>query len=204
MSEAVFETLCVAFDQLSVAVLILSASGRILFANRAASTMLEAGWPIRLLDGCLQGKDRSVSAALKQAIELVSSRQQSAEACHYEVCLAQPSADRPGAIADLRPLTQDGAEPVIALFITQAGQANHHGIDGFAEAYGLSKAETRILKALVDTQGPAEAAALLNIALSTVKSHLRKIFQKTNTSRQAELLRLVECCRLPFRKSHKG
>jgi len=204
MSEAVFETLCVAFDQLSVAVLILSASGRILFANRAAGAMLEAGWPIRLLDGCLQGKDRSVSAALKQAIELVSSRQQSAEPCHYEVCLAQPSADRPGAIADFRPLSRDGAEPIFALFIVQGGQANHHGIDGFAEAYGLSKAETRILKALVDTQGPAEAAALLNIALSTVKSHLRKIFQKTNTSRQAELLRLVECCRLPFRKSDKG
>ncbi|HWJ17293.1 MAG TPA: PAS domain-containing protein, partial [Geobacterales bacterium] len=76
MSEPVFEALCVAFDQLSVAVLILSASGRILFANQAASAMLEEGWPIRLLDGCLQGKDRGVSAALKQTIEFVSLNQQ--------------------------------------------------------------------------------------------------------------------------------
>ena len=203
MSEPVFEALCVAFDQLSVAVLILSASGRILFANQAASLMLDEGWPIRLLDGCLQGKDRGVSAALKQAIELVSLSQEGEDARHYEVCLSQPSADRPGVIADLRPLTF-GAEAAIAVFITQAGQTNHHGIDGLAEAYGLSKAETRTLKALVETQGPAEAAARLNIALSTVKSHLRKIFQKTNTSRQAELLRLVECCRMPFRKSDKG
>ena len=187
----------------AVAVLILSASGRILFANQAANSMLEEGWPIRLLDGCLQGKDRAVSAALRQAVELVSLSQQCEEARHYEVCLAQPSADRPGVIADLRPLTL-GTEPAIALFITQAGQTNHHGIDGLAEAYGLSKAETRTLKALVETQAPAEAAARLNIALSTVKSHLRKIFQKTNTSRQAELLRLVECCRMPFRKNDEG
>jgi len=204
MSEPVLEALCVALNQLSVAVLILSAGGRILFANEAASAMLENGWPIRLLDGCLQGKDRGVSTALKQAIELVSSRQQGEEVGHFEVCLAQPSADRPGVIADLRQLTFDGAEPAIALFIMQAGQTHHHGIDGLAEAYGLSKAETRTLKALVETQGPAEAAAQLNIALSTVKSHLRKIFQKTNTSRQAELLRLVECCRMPFRKNDKG
>jgi DNA-binding CsgD family transcriptional regulator len=199
MSEPVLEVLCAAFDQLSIAVLILSASGQILFANRAANDMLEAGWPIRLLDGCLQGKDRDVTAALKQAIELVSSSEQGAEAGPYEVCLAHTSVDRPGAIAELRPLTFDDAEPAIALFIMQAGQATYHGIDGLAEAFGLSKAETRSLKALAETQDPAEAAVRLNLALSTVKSHLRRIFQKTNTSRQADLLRLVDCCRTPFR-----
>ena len=204
MSQSVFEALRATFDQLSVAVLILSASGRILFANREASFMLEAGWPIRLLDGCLQGKDRRVSAALKKAIEFVGSRQHGAEAHHDEVCLAKPSAERRGAIAQLRALTLDDAEPAIALFIVQPGQPNHHGIDGLAEAYGLSKAETRILKALMETEGPAEAAARLNIALSTVKSHLRKIFQKTSTSRQADLLRLVERARTPFRKSDNG
>ena len=119
-------------------------------------------------------------------------------------CLARPSADGPGAIAGLRPLTFDDAEPAIALFIMQAGQTSHHGIDGLAEAFGLSKAEARILKALAETQDPAEAAVRLNLALSTVKSHLRKIFQKTSTSRQADLLRLVDSCRTPFRKSDKA
>ncbi|MGA8769754.1 MAG: helix-turn-helix transcriptional regulator [Rhodomicrobium sp.] len=204
MPEPVLDALWAAFDQLSVAVLILSASGRILFVNRAANDMLEAGWPIRLLDGCLQGKDRGVSAALKQAMDLVSSSEQGAEAGPYEVCLAHPSADRPGAIAELRLLTFADAEPAIALFIMQAGQTSHHGIDGLAEAFGLSKAEARILKALAETQDPAEAAVRLNLALSTVKSHLRKIFQKTSTSRQADLLRLVDSCRTPFRKSDKA
>ena len=163
--------------------------------------MLETGWPIRLLDGCLQGKDRNVTASLKRAMELASQSPQDAEAHDQEVCLAQPSAERSGAIAYLRPLGVSGAEPAIALFVMQSGEASQYGIDGLAEAYGLSKAETQILKALIETQTTAEAAVRLNIALSTVKSHLRKIFQKTNTSRQADLLRLVECFRTPFRKS---
>lgn len=201
MCEPVFQVLCAALDQLNAAILILTASGRILFANRQAKVMLETGWPIRLLDGCLQGKDRNVTASLKRAMELASQSPQDAEAHDQEVCLAQPSAERSGAIAYLRPLGVSGAEPAIALFVMQSGEASQYGIDGLAEAYGLSKAETRILKALIETQTTAEAAVRLNIALSTVKSHLRKIFQKTNTSRQADLLRLVECFRTPFRKS---
>ncbi len=201
MSEPVFEALCAAFDQLNGAVLILTASGRMLFANRLANTMLEDGWPIRLLDGCLLGKDRGVTAALKRAMELASLSLQNTEAHNHEVCLVQPSAERPGAIAYLRPLALSGAEPALALFVMQAGGTSQYGIDGLAEAYGLSKAETRILKALVEAQTTAEAAIRLNVAISTVKSHLRKIFQKTNTSRQADLVRLVECCRTPFRKN---
>ena len=201
MSEFVFEAMCAAFDQMNAAVLILTASGRMLFANRAANAMLDAGWPIRLLDGCLQGKDRSVNASLKRAMELASLNPENPGAHDHEVCLAQPSAELPGAVAYLRPLALCGAEHALVLFVMQAGETSQYGIDGLAEAYGLSKAETRILKALIEAQTTAEAAARLNVALSTVKSHLRKIFQKTNTSRQVDLLRLAECCRTPFRKN---
>lgn len=109
MSEPAFEALRAVFDQLSLAVIILSAGGQILFANRKANAMLEAGWPVRLLDGCLHG-DRSAGAALKQAIELASSCPESAAPCHFEVCLAQASAERPAVLATLRRLTWDGAE----------------------------------------------------------------------------------------------
>ena len=204
MSEAIFEALCAVLDQLNVAVIILSITGKVRFSNRPASVMLEAGWPIRILDGCLQGRDREVSARLKKAIELLSSPTHDAQAVDQEICFAQASEERPGAIGCVRLVpTLAGQEPAVALFIVESGRASQYALDGLAEAYGLSKAETRILKALVEARTPAEAAALLNIALSTVKSHLRKIFLKTNTSRQSDLLRLVECCRTPFQKSEK-
>ncbi len=200
MSDAIFEALCAMFDQLGLAVFILSGCGQVLFANRPAHAMLEKGWPVRLVDGCLQGKDRAVSAELKRLIEALGSALPDTGAREHELCLAQSLAEQKGALGCLRLLT-GGAETTIALFVAETGQTSQYGIDGFAAAYELSKAETRILKAFVEAQTPAEAAARLNIAPSTVKSHLRKIFHKTNTSRQAELLRLVECCRTPFRKT---
>ena len=205
MSEAILEALCTTFDLLGVAVVILSSAGRVLFANKPAKAMMDKGWPIRMADGFLQGKDRETTAELRQALKLLGSGQQSAEARDYELCLAQSPAGQPGAIGCLRLLASGGnPEPAIALFITETGQTSQYGIDGLAEAYGLSKAETRVLSVFVEAQTPAETAARLNIAVSTVKSHIRKIFNKTNTSRQAELLLLIECCRTPFRKIDGG
>ena len=196
MSEAVWAAM---FDELSVAVLILSVGGRVIAANLAARALLEAGWPVRLLDGSLQGKDRAATDNLKQAIDAAV---HSPDPQDHELCLAQSGEGQKGAIGYIRSLRCiPGAEPLIALFITETGQKSLYCLDALAEAYGLSKAETRALKAFVEAQNLAETAAQLNVAVSTVKSHIKKIFHKTNTSRQLELVRLVECCRTPFRKA---
>jgi DNA-binding CsgD family transcriptional regulator len=199
MTEELLGALCAAYDELALAILILSINGRILFANLAAKTMIENSWPIRALDGHIQAIEPRANAQLKKAIESLS--RADGEAYEHEFCLATSSAQREGAIGCMRLLQSlSGGEPAIALFITETGQKSHYGLHGFADTYGLSKAEARTLKALVETQTPANAAIRLNVAISTVKSHIRKIFQKTNTSRQTELLRLVESCRTPFRK----
>jgi DNA-binding CsgD family transcriptional regulator len=200
MPEELLGALCAAYDELALAVLILSMNGRILFANLTAKTMLEKCWPIRASDGHVQAIEPAANAQLRKAIENLG--RADGEASEHEFCLVRSSAEKPGAIGCLRLLQSlSGGEPAIAFFITETGQKSHYGLDGFAEAYGLSKAEARTLKALVEAQTPANAAVRLNVALSTVKSHIRKIFQKTNISRQADLLRLVESCRTPFRKT---
>jgi len=200
MSEELLGALCAAYDELALAVLILSMSGRILFANLAAKAMLERSWPIRSVEGHVQALDPAANIELRKAIENLG--RADGKAYEHEICLVRSSAEKPGAIGCLRLLQSlNETEPAIALFITETGQKSHYGLDGFASAYGLSKAEARTLKALVETQTPANAAAHMNVAISTVKSHIRKIFQKTNTCRQADLLRLVESCRTPFRKA---
>jgi DNA-binding CsgD family transcriptional regulator len=200
MPEELLGALCAAYDELALAVLILSINGRILFANLAAKTMLEKSWPIRTVDGHVQVIVPAANTQLGKAIERL--RQGGGGTQEHEFCLVRSSVEKSGAIGCLRLLqSMSGGEPAIAFFITETGQKNHYGLDGFAEAYSLSRAESRTLKALVETQTPANAAARLNVALSTVKSHIRKIFQKTNMSRQADLLRLVESCRTPFRRA---
>jgi DNA-binding CsgD family transcriptional regulator len=56
-----------------------------------------------------------------------------------------------------------------------------------AAAYGLTPAETRLLESLLAGRNFAETATSLGIALTTAKTHLDRIFQKTGVRRQAEL-----------------
>lgn len=56
------------------------------------------------------------------------------------------------------------------------------------ERLGLTAAETRIATRLVDGRSPREIAAELGVGVSTVRTHLARIFAKTGTSRQAELV----------------
>ena len=62
-------------------------------------------------------------------------------------------------------------------------------------AYGadieLTPAELRVLMALVEIGGVPEVAPVLGIAETTVRTHLRHLFEKTGTSRQADLVKIV-------------
>ena len=63
--------------------------------------------------------------------------------------------------------------------------------------HDLTPAETRVLELIVEGKTPAEIAGQLGVSLSTTKSHLQRVFDKTGTSRQVELVRLVGSLALP-------
>ena len=60
-----------------------------------------------------------------------------------------------------------------------------------AAFFGLTPAETRLASHLAGGATLAEAAEDLGVARTTVSTHLRAIFSKTRTNRQAELVRLL-------------
>ncbi|GEM_PF-5189746 len=55
-------------------------------------------------------------------------------------------------------------------------------------AYGLSVAESRVAWLLTEGLAPDQIAAQLNVTMATIRSHLKRLFVKTSTSRQAELV----------------
>lgn len=60
-----------------------------------------------------------------------------------------------------------------------------------AQSYGLTPAEIRITQALTQGRKLMQIAADLGVSRSTVAFHMRNIFQKTDTGRQAELVALL-------------
>jgi len=64
-------------------------------------------------------------------------------------------------------------------------------IDAAGRLFALTAQELRVLALLADGTTPRLIAARLEVAVSTVRSHMKALFQKTCTTRQAELIRLV-------------
>ncbi len=58
-----------------------------------------------------------------------------------------------------------------------------------ARSFNLTPTELRVLLGIVEVGGVAETAKALGIARGTVKTHLQRLFAKTGTNRQAELVK---------------
>jgi DNA-binding CsgD family transcriptional regulator len=73
-----------------------------------------------------------------------------------------------------------------------------HPVEARARRYGLTAAEMRVLFAVVEISGVPEVANILGISQATVKTHLQRIFGKTGTARQADLVKLIAGLAGPF------
>jgi DNA-binding CsgD family transcriptional regulator len=182
-------------DLIATGVVLVDNAARIIHANRAAQSMLDEGSPIRSERGELRAHLPETTAALKTAIAKCTGNEVAIGAAGIGIPAPQADGEPmlihalPLASGDFRARIAPGASA--ALFITPA-------LDGFgappaalAALFDLSPAETRTLERLIAGDTPTEAAAALGIALTTVRTHLAHIFEKTGTSRQPELVALA-------------
>jgi DNA-binding CsgD family transcriptional regulator len=65
------------------------------------------------------------------------------------------------------------------------------GIVALARIFNLTCAEARVLAHLAEDRTPAEIGSALGISVTTVRTHLQSLFQKTGARRQPELVRLA-------------
>jgi DNA-binding CsgD family transcriptional regulator len=78
----------------------------------------------------------------------------------------------------------------LLLICRQAEDATRH-VDAAARRFGLTTAERRLLKLLLEGMSLAGAAFSLGVARTTARTHLQRIFDKTGRRRQSDLVRLV-------------
>lgn len=94
--------------------------------------------------------------------------------------------DRPAALVFL---TDPDAQPASRATLLQA-------------FYGLTPTECRLAEQLAQGWELAQIAGKLHVAVGTVRTHLKNIYRKTGTGRQADLVRLV--LGLPSRGTGEG
>ena len=199
MEAATFETV---LNTLSVAVLLIGANLKIIHANSAAQTLLEAGDPIGSHDGALKPQSQQVTAALR-AVLPNTARTKTAIGDYSHRIPAQSANGDPYVLHVLtlkhRSMPAElTLSAIAAIFVTPAIGQSQSPDAALAALFNLTRAEARVLSEIASGSTLPDVARTLNIGASTVKTHLLKIFSKTGTHRQADLVRLVVSLTFPL------
>jgi DNA-binding CsgD family transcriptional regulator/PAS domain-containing protein len=167
-------------DQLSTAVFLVEATGRVLHANAAAQATCNDPLVVRTREGILSFCDLKVDRAVHAAL-----LQPSAEPRFI------PASAPDGAALAVAVLLIDATTSLQAIFI----HVQESDTPAFAryvqQFFQLTPREVCVLLPLLEGKEIVDIADQLGIARATAKSHLDRLFQKTGTNRQADLVQQV-------------
>jgi DNA-binding CsgD family transcriptional regulator len=192
MTVSTFEA---SLDLIATGVVLIDDDAKIIHANRAGRSMLAIGSPIRSERGALRTCRPETSAALKTAIAKAISDE--AAIGSAGIGIPTPQANGEAGLIHVLPLMRGDVQARIAprasaaLFITVAADGVGPPPAVLAALFDLSAAEVRTLERLLAGDTLAEAAHKLGIAITTARTHLAHIFDKTGASRQADLIHLA-------------
>lgn len=188
-------SLAEAMDRMSAGVFPVAENGALLHANDAGRSMAARGDMLRISRGELVLDDSEARARLLESV--VAARRGDAALGGRGVSLSMKGQGGEPYVAHVLPMRGGsrrevgGSRTACAVFVRRAVVEPPCEPALLARTYGLTPTELRVLLAIVEVGGVPEVAEALGVAETTVKTHLARLFGKTGTSRQAELVKLV-------------
>jgi DNA-binding CsgD family transcriptional regulator/PAS domain-containing protein len=185
-----------ALNSAAVGVILLDRQMSILFANRMANRLLDAGKGIRRNGTSLAATQLSDAVRLHVAIEHVIAAEAGAGASCSSlpvVSLHRAANLRPIMVSILTPETDAVRRSDLGaiLYLLDPHEDLAPLMKPVCALYGLSPSETRLACAIASGVSLTEAAHALKIKEQTARTYLKQIFLKTDTRRQADLVRLM-------------
>jgi DNA-binding CsgD family transcriptional regulator len=199
------DMLSATLNGLAAGVFLVARDGRVVHMNVAAERQLKTGNVLRLVNNRLSPSNSAAESALLDALSgAINDEAQMPRGGHS---LALPDCDGAGLVATILPLERGERQRVTAPFAAAAAVFVQDPAvvppmpgEAFAKLYGLTGGELRVAMAMATNLTPQEVADMLGIGLQTVKTHLQRIFQKTCTSRQADLIGLMTRLSTPTKR----
>jgi len=181
-------------ESLPHAVFLVGDGGRVRHANGAAERLVASARGLTLIRGMLG----SVSPDLTRRLQALIAAATSPDAEHRtggSMPILTPDRLLPLSVmvapvgSDRLALFHAGPCAIVCVTDLEAGVSLPQA--RLRELLGLSAAEARVAMALVEGRTVRQAADSLGLSFFTVRAHLVRIFDKTGTNRQAELVRLI-------------
>lgn len=171
----------------------------VVHANALAQRMLAEGDPIReqqgrlalreeLLHGALAAAASAQSLNLGRSGSGIPARRRNGSPVLLHVLPLNDGRIRPGMVA----------RATAAVFVAPSPASFNLPAEAISLLFDLTPAEARVMELIADGRDIIDAANVLGVAQSTVKTHLLRVYQKTGTRRQKDLATLARGISVPW------
>jgi len=177
-----------------IGVILINAVGEVIVCNQHAAEI------VRQADGLSLNKSRLCAAARGEA-EILDRLIANAVADDDNVASSvaivhRPSLRQPFVLIVSRLTTttaeaDDPSRPRVVVLVKDPSDADSANAELLIALFGLTRRESEVALAVVAGHGLRAAAQQLGIAVTTARTHLQHVFEKTHTQRQSELISLV-------------
>jgi DNA-binding CsgD family transcriptional regulator len=168
--------LSLVMDALAHGVVLATVKGQLLHANQAARHELARRQVLAVHEGRLHTADATQAKVLVQALA-------KAEAGRRSLIALRCAARKRVSIAVV-PLRTEALQhtPSVALVFSRASVCDAVMLCFFARTHGLTPSEEQVLGILCQGYSAPEIAQQLQLAVSTIRSHVRSMCAKTNSN----------------------
>jgi DNA-binding CsgD family transcriptional regulator/PAS domain-containing protein len=184
-----------ALDSFGIAVIGLDTTGVVVLMNQAAGQIVQAGEGIRLSKRRLVADDLKHNSALQLLVSDAISLRTTLAPKRVGALLISQKSHKPAYQVTFTPvpsaLIQTHKHLAALVFITDPVRSPISRGNALQVLYGLSPLECRLADSLASGHEVAAAAEPLKLTVDATRSHLKSIYRKTGTNRQAELIRRI-------------
>ncbi len=183
-------------DRLPIGVVVLDSRQRAVMVNRSAERIASLDDGLHIDATGLRARDPKSQALLRKlAANAIETARKSGVGERSFLSIPRASGGRPFVLMAsslLDPESGAGHGDVAAcVFISDPNAREICGAEVLELIYSLTGAEAELVALLAEGRSLEEVAAARGVTMNTVRSQLKQVFSKTETSRQGELLQLV-------------
>ena len=182
-----------ALEGLACGTLLLDQSGRIVRADAAATRLLERDTALSIADFRLRAADRTDDSELREAI-LAAVRDSSNESPAYSRAIRLSTCTHLTLLVrSLAPSASSANKRAVAavVYLSDTQAASTASAQRLIDLFDLNATEAALALQLVQGRTLAQAARQMHLTEQTARTYSKRIFAKTGTHRQADLVRLI-------------
>ena len=178
-------------NRLSAGILLLDEGAKIVFRNRTAQRMLERCDGFEVVDEALGAIDPDGDETLQRLIAEVVSPSAALDA-GGTLAVRRPSLESVYPVSVSRLLPGEVRRDVVAcVLVSDPDGGVEPAVELVRSLHDLTPAESELVEQLARGHSLEEASRARGVSINTMRSHLKSVFRKTATNRQAELVQLV-------------